>query len=999
ITYSTFLIALEPYIKEDKIIEATTQFDKRTKFEAKGSELLLISEVKKTLTEQLLLMKKIDDLDSSDVLLSLEKFGQSQDNLTLLKKIILRFTDLKLTDLGIEDIKKISSQIVILKSKYLFENSIIKESIDKIALSLAEQIRLDILTLFTEKKYKAIERSFKESESIAINYLQGEKLLEYYYTLHAVLHENLGNENIKTGVYKSLIEKENYYVPDDNILEFFTNQNNNIYYALIAFCFVPVDHFNQQTIFELSKELITRLNKDPIELLTLQKLYTFIGYGIKNALNNLEHQLIKERLQYYIDGLFIELKGIITSDVDNTKIKKLYQINHFLKAYDQSTTLLEAMFAYWKESKTLYILFNPIEKSLFKHITDEEITTGETSSIIRTKSPNIWQEYLKDRYFTKVQEALLNEKEAFPESIQVEYGSNIAKLKNSNKISEVIKFSKILKMHFPEEANIAQIDQLLNFKLQFISSHSLADEKNDVLYWIECIEHLITIKDQLTLEELTQILISMQSFESLEIALTVMKKASQERNNVAHEMLLQQMKKAIVTTVSEPQELERFFQKDLLLKQPLFDSKAGREVILLLSKELFTLADEGKKDVKIEELKKIINLLIEARVYQNFELIQKIQYKPISFWPSVLKRQIFLDYFEIRNVDEEFQASFTDCLLMIEKEHGKQIILDLAKLFHNIKGPVNLSKLYLVLKKFSSHKLPLNDRVINELKKENTLNDWIKCLNDPKIMGDKNSIIRDEKEITSIMRDDKTGINLQSGDNLITVIDQNVFTKYHMQDFLHSKYEEIGQILSGKSLLEYYISLIKTQYKETLKPLEEVQAKEIIKQFTERFKKLGPEKFKEPTLIIEFLSIIMKAAKISEGYEPRETQLAAIIFFLDGMAKLKGRLANIATGEGKSLITRILAIARVLNGEKVDILTSSSELAKRDAEEATKLFDLFGINVGNNCDEACNASEQVRKTRYDNCQVIYGEVGAFQRDYLLSKYMERDIRPNLHGNS
>ena len=56
---------------------------------------------------------------------------------------------------------------------------------------------------------------------------------------------------------------------------------------------------------------------------------------------------------------------------------------------------------------------------------------------------------------------------------------------------------------------------------------------------------------------------------------------------------------------------------------------------------------------------------------------------------------------------------------------------------------------------------------------------------------------------------------------------------------------------------------------------------------------------------------------------------------------------------------------------------------------------LFGITVSNNCDARANADEQLRKQRYEDHLVVYGEIGHFQRDLLLTKYYERDVRKQL----
>ena len=58
-----------------------------------------------------------------------------------------------------------------------------------------------------------------------------------------------------------------------------------------------------------------------------------------------------------------------------------------------------------------------------------------------------------------------------------------------------------------------------------------------------------------------------------------------------------------------------------------------------------------------------------------------------------------------------------------------------------------------------------------------------------------------------------------------------------------------------------------------------------------------------------------------------------------------GTLSQISTGEGKSLIVAMLAVVQGLGGKKVDIMTSSEILAKRDASEKESFYKLFGLSV------------------------------------------------------
>lgn len=139
--------------------------------------------------------------------------------------------------------------------------------------------------------------------------------------------------------------------------------------------------------------------------------------------------------------------------------------------------------------------------------------------------------------------------------------------------------------------------------------------------------------------------------------------------------------------------------------------------------------------------------------------------------------------------------------------------------------------------------------------------------------------------------------------------------------------------------------------------------------------------------VLELVLVISRAAQCVFTYGLRSTQLMALLIFIDSILnKMKGRLANISTGEGKSLITISTTIAQLLlKGGNVDILTSSEILAERDAEESEQMFALFDIHVSNNCDAKANGDENLRKERYAKNQVIYGEIGNFQRDILLTK--------------
>ena len=75
-----------------------------------------------------------------------------------------------------------------------------------------------------------------------------------------------------------------------------------------------------------------------------------------------------------------------------------------------------------------------------------------------------------------------------------------------------------------------------------------------------------------------------------------------------------------------------------------------------------------------------------------------------------------------------------------------------------------------------------------------------------------------------------------------------------------------------------------------------------------------------------------------------------MIALRNGNQILKGKLLEVATGEGKSTIVCILAIINALKGNKVDVITSSPVLAERDAKQKAKLFRMFSLTCSDNND-------------------------------------------------
>lgn len=99
---------------------------------------------------------------------------------------------------------------------------------------------------------------------------------------------------------------------------------------------------------------------------------------------------------------------------------------------------------------------------------------------------------------------------------------------------------------------------------------------------------------------------------------------------------------------------------------------------------------------------------------------------------------------------------------------------------------------------------------------------------------------------------------------------------------------------------------------------------------------------------------------------------------LGGIALFQGRVAEMKTGEGKTLVAVLPAYLQALEGKGVHIVTVNEYLAKRDHEWMGKIFTFLGLTVG--C-IASNMSPEEKRKAY-GCDITYGTNNEFGFDYL-----------------
>lgn len=99
---------------------------------------------------------------------------------------------------------------------------------------------------------------------------------------------------------------------------------------------------------------------------------------------------------------------------------------------------------------------------------------------------------------------------------------------------------------------------------------------------------------------------------------------------------------------------------------------------------------------------------------------------------------------------------------------------------------------------------------------------------------------------------------------------------------------------------------------------------------------------------------------------------------LGGIVLHQGRIAQMATGEGKTLVATLPAYLNALSGKGVHIVTVNDYLAQRDAEWMGKIYKFLGLSVG----VIVHNQTRAQKREAYNCDITYGTNNEIGFDYL-----------------
>ena len=176
---------------------------------------------------------------------------------------------------------------------------------------------------------------------------------------------------------------------------------------------------------------------------------------------------------------------------------------------------------------------------------------------------------------------------------------------------------------------------------------------------------------------------------------------------------------------------------------------------------------------------------------------------------------------------------------------------------------------------------------------------------------------------------------------------------------------------------------------ESLRPEMQKLTDEELREKTREFKKRLSEGETLDDLLPEAFAAVREAAKRVLGMEHYRVQI------IGGIILHQGRIAEMKTGEGKTLVSTLPAYLNALEGRGVHIVTVNDYLAKRDAEWMGKVHEFLGLTVGVVLNDM---KPEERRAAY-GCDITYVTNNELGFDYLRDNmviYKEQLVQRELH---
>ena len=159
---------------------------------------------------------------------------------------------------------------------------------------------------------------------------------------------------------------------------------------------------------------------------------------------------------------------------------------------------------------------------------------------------------------------------------------------------------------------------------------------------------------------------------------------------------------------------------------------------------------------------------------------------------------------------------------------------------------------------------------------------------------------------------------------------------------------------------------------EALEPEMQALSDEELKGKTREFKDRLAEGETLDDILPEAYAAVREAAYRAIGMKHYRVQI------IGGIILHQGRIAEMKTGEGKTLVSTLPAYLNALEGKGVNIVTVNDYLAKRDAEWMGKVHEFMGLTVG----VVLNSMDNAERRAAYNCDITYVTNNELGFDYL-----------------
>ncbi len=164
-------------------------------------------------------------------------------------------------------------------------------------------------------------------------------------------------------------------------------------------------------------------------------------------------------------------------------------------------------------------------------------------------------------------------------------------------------------------------------------------------------------------------------------------------------------------------------------------------------------------------------------------------------------------------------------------------------------------------------------------------------------------------------------------------------------------------------------------YKDEYAALSDEALRAKTDEFKERYK--NGESLDD--ILPEAYATVREAAFRTLGYRHFRVQL------LGGVVLHQGRIAEMKTGEGKTLVATLPSYLNALTGNGVHVVTVNDYLAKRDAEWMGQVHRFLGLSVG----VILNSMNNLERHMNYDCDITYGTNNEFGFDYLRDNMVVR----------